>query len=435
MVNFTSRHESTGAPGKIHCSSDLFCHLKSSSASSSPLYNFKARGLVDMKGKGEHYTYWLESATGSNTAADPRALQALSADAKRMITSQKWKMRRYFEDEMSNQLVHRSHSRQSLVDFDTASIMSSSSSIVSGDSDGGAFGCGLDDSLAEFKEELHFVWSDLGIDQDISTEEVQSKVVDVLLTALTACVGKGGKRLQKIETQLLSFVEAIANGYRNRSKFHSFRSATDVLLKADFLWQRLAEHKSQESCDPWDQFVLLFAVLIHDMDHTGVPNSQLVAEGDYLVQQYKQKGAYQQRSSVDSAMEILEDDFGDLYDEIMFGCPRFRKSVKDLVLLDADMESEPENVISRLHDVLERPSGDGRLSRQRTEAIIGLTFILATVGHYCQAYDVFLRQTKIELDSEMEAFLAGRSTEDPRPKWHDVQALAFEEKILPLLDA
>eukprot|EP00980_Cylindrotheca_fusiformis_P025822 scaffold14688_cov129-Cylindrotheca_fusiformis.AAC.1 len=332
MVNFTSRHESTGAPGKIHCSSDLFCHLKSSSASSSPLYNFKARGLVDMKGKGEHYTYWLESATGSNTAADPRALRALSADAERKITSQKWKMRRYFQDDSSSSTVPQrrssfvgssSNSEVSEEDLDCKCAMPSTICDISCSPDFGNMGHQCDHhNVSEFGQK----WSALIIEESFSTEEVQSKVVDVLLTALTACVGKGGKRLQKIETQMLSFVEAIANGYKNRSKFHSFRSATDVLLKADFLWQRLAEHKSQESCDPWDQFVLLFAVLIHDMDHTGVPNSQLVAEGDRLVQQYKQKGAYQHRSSVDSAMEILEDDFGDLYDEIMFGCPRFRKS-------------------------------------------------------------------------------------------------------------
>eukprot|EP00980_Cylindrotheca_fusiformis_P005908 scaffold1245_cov109-Cylindrotheca_fusiformis.AAC.3 len=99
MVNFTSRHESTGAPDKIHCSSDLFGRLKYISTSASQQFNFKARGLVDMKGKGEHYTYWLESATDSNPFANPRALKELSEEAKQLITSEKWKMRRYFQDD------------------------------------------------------------------------------------------------------------------------------------------------------------------------------------------------------------------------------------------------------------------------------------------------------------------------------------------------
>ena len=63
MVNTTSRHESTGVAGKIQCSSELHSRLEYSSPMDTSQFNFKARGLVDMKGKGENYTFWLESPT------------------------------------------------------------------------------------------------------------------------------------------------------------------------------------------------------------------------------------------------------------------------------------------------------------------------------------------------------------------------------------
>mmetsp|Transcript_22481 Transcript_22481/g.55620 ORF Transcript_22481/g.55620 Transcript_22481/m.55620 type:complete len:142 (+) Transcript_22481:1756-2181(+) len=83
MVNVASRHESTGMAGKIHCSCFLFGLLKHFSKSDT--YEFKSRGLVDMKGKGEHYTYWLERATENNPWANEKALEELSGKVKEMI--------------------------------------------------------------------------------------------------------------------------------------------------------------------------------------------------------------------------------------------------------------------------------------------------------------------------------------------------------------
>jgi hypothetical protein len=59
-------------------------------------YNFRARGLVDMKGKGEHYTYWLECATEGNAGVNEESLTSLSSQVQGILATNSWKKRRYF---------------------------------------------------------------------------------------------------------------------------------------------------------------------------------------------------------------------------------------------------------------------------------------------------------------------------------------------------
>eukprot|EP00980_Cylindrotheca_fusiformis_P023043 scaffold10069_cov69-Cylindrotheca_fusiformis.AAC.12 len=456
MVNFTSRHESSGAPDKIHCSSDLFRRLKYISTTDVPQFNFKARGVVDMKGKGEHYTYWLESATDSNPFTNPRALKELSDEAKKLISSEKWKMRRYFQDDSTSGVssVGKSsgHNRKvsdvqsfsldncieksvrtdisGTADDDASvySIGSIGSAFQDNNHDGGAIIGFSDELLSESATE----WQEVSLGVSSTDEDVQTRVFDALFEALAECVDKSGNRLQIIESQLRAFVQDIAAQYTSNRPFYNFRSAAEILFRAEFLWEL---HSKYERHDPWDRFILLFSALVHNLEHTGVSNSQLVAEGHPLVSQYKMKGAYQQRSSMDSALDMLEDGFEELYEEVSFGCPTFRKSVKNLMIVNGNMESDSNipTLLSNLGGAISQPAGDGRQLKMRSEACSGIIFVIATAGHYCQSYDQFLHWNGLHFQTELESFRSGRST-DPRLEWHNKQALFFEEIIVPIID-
>jgi len=39
--------------------------------------------------------------------------------------------------------------------------------------------------------------------------------------------------------------------------------------------------------DPLTQFAVLFSTLLHEIDHMGVPNAQLVKEGAMIASKYK----------------------------------------------------------------------------------------------------------------------------------------------------
>lgn len=437
MVNFASRHESSGAAGKIHCSGDLFDRLKFRSTSDTPQYHFKARGLVDMKGKGEHYTYWLESGAEGNHAANPKALKAVSEDVNKLISSNKWKTRRYFQDDTSTTTtsVGGSRDRSALstaASENDASIMSTQIEGIEGeekfDSDRQVIIGFPKDLLSDKSSE----WQGLSIDSSLSTNDVASQLTEVLVSSLKACVDKGEHRQDIVGAQLRSYVHHIASDYYNSSTFHSFHSAVEEVLCANFLWE-LRTASGQH--DPWDGFVLLFATLVHDLKNIGVSNRQLEIEGHPIVEQYLQKGSYQQRCSMDVALDILEDDFEELYDEIFFGCPAFRKSVKKLMVLDADMEAENTSkfVLREFSQRIEQPCDDGRLSRQRDEACLGIMFILATNGHYCQSRELFLRGNERQFQSKFQAFQNGRFA-DPREGWFEKQTIFFDETILPTID-
>ena len=58
-VNTTARHESTGEPGKVHCSLTTMIELMQRAPGQ---FHLISRGLVEMKGRGEQPTYWLEAA-------------------------------------------------------------------------------------------------------------------------------------------------------------------------------------------------------------------------------------------------------------------------------------------------------------------------------------------------------------------------------------
>jgi 3'5'-cyclic nucleotide phosphodiesterase len=64
--------------------------------------------------------------------------------------------------------------------------------------------------------------------------------------------------------------------------------------------------------DPLTQFAVVFSALIHDCDHSGVPNAQLVNENEPLANRYHSKSVAEQ-NSIDLAWSLLtEDDYKEL---------------------------------------------------------------------------------------------------------------------------
>jgi class 3 adenylate cyclase len=64
-VNTVSRMESTSLPGRIHCSITT-TNLLDVQAPNIPL---KSRGHIEIKGKGEMHTCWVNEAQDSNGLA------------------------------------------------------------------------------------------------------------------------------------------------------------------------------------------------------------------------------------------------------------------------------------------------------------------------------------------------------------------------------
>ena len=100
MINTTSRHESTGEADRIQASSITFGKLSHFSENPEH-FNWTPRGLVEMKGKGEMFTYWLDSGGDSNPHVGPQAMVELVEEVEAMLSTKTWKKRKYFTRKFS----------------------------------------------------------------------------------------------------------------------------------------------------------------------------------------------------------------------------------------------------------------------------------------------------------------------------------------------
>lgn len=96
-MNTASRHESTCEPGRIQCSSITYGQLAHFSRHENQQFQFTPRGLIDMKGKGKMYTYWIEGGTDHNELTNKKALDDLYVEVEEMLSTKTFVNKKYFD--------------------------------------------------------------------------------------------------------------------------------------------------------------------------------------------------------------------------------------------------------------------------------------------------------------------------------------------------
>jgi hypothetical protein len=134
--------------------------------------------------------------------------------------------------------------------------------------------------------------------------------------------------------------------YRD-NKFHNFEHATHVAMCTNKLMKRvvakdeeiseaqLHEYTHGMTSNPLTQFALVFCALIHDVDHSGVSNSQLIKEETLIAKLYSHRSVAEQ-NSVDISWDLLLDPvYADLRSAIYSNeaeLQHFRQLVVNIVL-------------------------------------------------------------------------------------------------------
>lgn len=184
-----------------------------------------------------------------------------------------------------------------------------------------------------------------------------------------------------LSKQIYNYVKSISNKYHNVG-FHTFEHASHVMLSACNIcymlqlcnpslsnnnnnelkstsaenMKEVTQDVSSTIYDPWLHFTIVFAALLHDIDHKGVPNSTLLKNCDEIALRYHGQydeclGSYAELNSITIGLSLLlgESDNGDEeesgeggeYDEFARilqnglghdGQTSFYKTVTDLVL-------------------------------------------------------------------------------------------------------
>lgn len=156
------------------------------------------------------------------------------------------------------------------------------------------------------------------------------------------------KLSSKSQDQLYNYISRIIRSHNN-VPYHSVHHIFHVLICANKMLHMIQDQPQDQTSDlaksiqshRFLQFAFIFSALIHDLDHQGVSNQQLIDQGHRLARKYNGSSvSIAENHSVDLAFEILShDEYNDLVKEI-FGqgengihmLDKFHESVRDLVL-------------------------------------------------------------------------------------------------------
>ena len=334
----------------------------------------------------------------------------------------------------------------------------------------------------------------LNIMSGVATCDDEMDILDSGRTVLEECAevietprfdNKAARRLtdtdngqlgSNVRAQLREYVMRIASMYRN-VPFHNFEHASHVTMSASKLLKRIVRPDSIDNCsggnennrkeqsvarkihestygissDPLMQFATVFAALIHDVDHTGLPNSQLIHMQTSAAIIYKNKSVAEQ-NSVDVAWTVLMDqDFDELRAAIYSSrgeLKRFRQLVVNAVMatdiadrqLQALRKKRWEKAFaadSQQHsDQLFKLGGSnhGGVDHHHLKATIVFEYIIqaSDVAHTMQHWQTYQKWNERLFQERYAAFVAGKEAHDPVDGWYEGEIAFFDNYAIPL---
>jgi hypothetical protein len=262
---------------------------------------------------------------------------------------------------------------------------------------------------------------------------------------------------EKVFAQLSTYVASIAAMYRD-NPFHNFEHASHVTLSVLKLLNRIVapsdincddkgnvhalalhDHTYGITSDPLTQFACVFSALIHDVDHQGVPNTQLVAERTDIAALYKGRSVAEQ-NSVDLAWDLLMgDDFVDLRAAIYSSegeKVRFRQLVVNSVMatdiLDKNLKVGRNDRWSKAftEQPVQEPPADS-INRKATIVIEHL-IQASDVAHTMQHWHVYRKWNERLFEEKYKSYAEGRAATDPSENWYKGELGFFDFYIIPL---
>jgi class 3 adenylate cyclase len=268
-----------------------------------------------------------------------------------------------------------------------------------------------------------------------------------------------------IESQLRLYVSSIASTYRGNS-FHCFEHATHATMAMDRMLKRIAsledpdpmsepdtkqknaktealEHHNRTfgiGSDPLTQFALIFSALIHDVDHVGVSNYQLIKEESPIAGLYKNKSVSEQ-NSVDIAWWLLmTPNFSNLRECIGLSdakeLRRFRQVLVNSVIatdiLDIDLKVHRDKTWAKAFRKASSQIVSNSSNSLKATAVIEHLMQAADAAHTLESYHVYLEWGERQFEEIYEAYHDGRSERNPADSWYISELCFFDNFVIPL---
>jgi hypothetical protein len=430
-MNTASRVESTSLKGKIQLSNDTAALLKDGGKS----HWIEAReDLVDAKGKGAMQTYWLKQVAQQPDSARKNSLLVATKLASNLAGG------------LGEANGETNEVKDRLIDWNVQVMMSLIEKIV-------ARRGRKKISKVESHPSLPLTSNSKILDEVKEVVELPKFDADSVL--------KSDNQVSApplVRSELRDYVAQTAGSYYD-NPFHNFQHASHVCLSAHKLLKRITRpdevnyaHASKAavaqelhdvtygiSSDPLTQLAMVFAALIHDAGHTGVPNGQLAKESPVIAAKYGNQSIAEQRS-VDISWELLLAPCYSHLRECIFPTKeeqaRFRQLIVNSVMATDIFDPE----LGALRKARwakafgpEQPEWTGRDAVDRKATIVIEHVIQASdVAHTMQHWHVYQKWNELLFQEMYLAFLKGRSAKDPSEGWYKGELWFFDNYVIPL---
>lgn len=435
-VNTTARVEAASEPGRILVSQSTAEYLVK--AGKRDWLSVKVNEIV-AKGKGSIKTYWLTNTVRRNRGSDNGSVTS----AYQRIT-------------MNLPTAHLKTRTKRLVEWNVISLVGILKRVVARREMERRTKRG---SFMKRKLPPKVVYSDNFLEEVkeiIELPEYRAPTMDQSLET-TVEISK------EAEDQLRDYVTTIARMYRD-CPFHNFEHASHVAMSVTKLLSRIVapvdldeDTKDMDSAmhdntygitsDPLTQFACAFSALIHDVDHTGVPNTTLMDENPEMAERFHHRSVAEQ-NSLDLAWNLLQDDrFKDMR-ELIFTTADEQKRFRELVvngvmatdIVDRKLKElrngRWDKAFSKAADIDEMITTRAKEMRDDTnrKATIVIEHLIqaSDVSHTMQHWHVYRKWNERLFEEMYLAYKQGRSTANPADNWVKGEVGFFDFYIIPL---
>ncbi|CAB9501451.1 Receptor-type guanylate cyclase gcy [Seminavis robusta] len=434
-MNVCGRIESSGMAGRIHCSKETADLLKQGGKEA---WLEKRKTQVAAKGKGPLTTYWI------NVKGDRDVASLADASAE------------FDDDELG---ATRSYGKKilglcdktyRLIDWNVEMLLQILKQIVAQRAVAGLGKARLKrkstfDDMASGQTPLEEVCEIIALPEfDDATAVMQQQDPDLVVIP------------DEVVSELHSLVSYIASMY-NDNPFHNFDHASHVVMSVIKLMSRIVaptnlnnqtsaalhDHTYGITSDPLTQFACAFSALIHDVDHVGVSNAQLVKEGVPIAKMYKGRSVAEQNSLELSWHLLMSDDYEQLRSLLLpteNEVSRFRKLVVNSVMatdiVDKDLKALRNGRWDKAFkkgDCINHVDKDPRDEVNRKATIVIEHIIQASdISHTMQHWHVYRKWNQNLFEELYVAYLNGRMEKNPADFWYKGEFGFFDFYIIPL---
>ncbi|KAL7571614.1 hypothetical protein ACA910_011154 [Epithemia clementina (nom. ined.)] len=259
--------------------------------------------------------------------------------------------------------------------------------------------------------------------------------------------------------ELKLYVAEIAKSYHD-NPFHNFHHAAHVCMSVVKLLSRIVapsevdyessdrkegasslhDHTYGITSDPLTQFSCVLSALIHDADHPGVPNAQLVKEGHTLAARYGGKSVAEQNSVELAWNMLMEPRFKSLRSVIYTTedeFKRFRQLVVNSVMatdiVDKELKALRNARWEKAFNSEVAQSGNELENINRKATIVIEHLIQASdVAHTMQHWHVYRKWNERFFCECYQAYCDKRAEKNPAEFWYEGELGFFDFYIIPL---